>query len=162
MGYAADPMTGGIIFDDMHEIDVAHYLLRCFRGVASVSRCSGEVGIKFEDISDLVLQHEGSWQSAIHMGFVIPVRTRVAQTAGTRGQLRLGLSEHQFFHCDDVGKVIADEKLPGEVNDDYVAEIRDFLDCIENRESPRCNRNEALAVLTQVAAPRRMAGVPSA
>ena len=154
-GYAANPTSGGIIFDDIHEIDLANFLLGPARVLAASARNTGELNIAAEDTADILLQHDGGWQSSIHMDFVSRRKQRVAEVTGTLGALELDISSRRINRFGEDGAPGAVEIFGGEVNDDYLAEMTDFIGCVESAGTPRCAGEEAVGVLSQAIEARR-------
>jgi predicted dehydrogenase len=161
-GYAADPRTGGIIFDDVHEIDLANYLLGPAQVAAAVARRTGELDIAAEDCADIILLHEGEWNSTIHMDFASQNRQRLVEVSGNEGLIRLDLAARRFIQISTNGDIIHDDALGGRIDDDYIAEITSFLTCFRNRKKPRCDGYEALRMIEQVLMARQLAGLPKA
>jgi predicted dehydrogenase len=158
-GYAADPVTGGILFDDIHEIDLANHLLGKARVVAATARCTGSIGISSDDCADLILQHEGGCHSAIHMDYVTRTGRRTAEIAGTSGFIKVDITGRRFWTTDKNGF----EKCVdpgGEVNDDYRNAMAHFLSCALGQNRPRCDGREALEILRQTLDARAFAGLP--
>jgi predicted dehydrogenase len=160
-GYAADAQTGGVIFDDIHEIDLANYLLGPAAVVACAARSTGALSFDAEDCADVILSHEGGHQSTIHMDFASPVRQRRTEIVGTEGVLRLDISRRHLELLDKDGNITQSVTASTELNDDYLDELRSFLACIDGMETPRCEAEEAISVLTQVIKARSLAGLPN-
>ncbi len=160
--YSADRRTGGILFDDIHEIDLANHLLGPAEVVAAVARKSGELEIEAEDCAELILRHQGGWHSTIHMDFATKLRQRVTEVGGSDGVIRVDLKRRRFRHLAADGSVVRDEALGGHNDDDYAAEMAAFLASMRGGARPRCDGREALGMLEQVLAARRLAGLPEA
>jgi predicted dehydrogenase len=160
VGYAADSRTGGVIFDVIHEFDLAAHLLGAVTTKAAVARRSGTLDIGAEDIADILLETPHSAFVSLHIDYVTRPPLRVTEIAGTRAALRLDLIARRFTHVASDGSVLADEAMPGDFDRDYRAEMQDFLTAAENDRDPRCDGCEALQGLEQVLAARRFAGLP--
>jgi predicted dehydrogenase len=148
-GYAAEATSGGIIFDSIHELDLANYLLGPAKVLAAAARNTGELQINAEDTADILLQHEAGWQSSIHMDFVSRRRQRVTAITGTLGAVELDMPGRRLQRYDEAGQAMPEEIFGGEINDDYSAEMKHFIACVEGSETPRCNGREALVILRQ-------------
>jgi predicted dehydrogenase len=159
-GYAADPQTGGVLFDLIHEFDLLHHLLGPAQAACAAARRSGRLEMASEDIAEVVLRHQSGVLSSLHVDYLTQPAVRRVEIAGTGGLLQLDLNARQFRRCDPAGAVVEDVVLPGSYADDYVAEMRDFIACIEGRMAPRCGGAEAVAVLETVIAARRLCGLP--
>lgn len=161
-GFAADPATGGALFDYIHEFDLAAHLLGPFETAAAVARRTGTLDIASEDCVDAILCHACGVRSAVHLDYVTRPARRITEIVGTGGALTLDLVNRQLTHIDPAGAVIARNEYGGAVAEDYLREMEAFLDCLRGRAKPRCDAKEALAILTQVVAARAMAGLPAA
>jgi len=159
-GYSSDPQTGGILFDDVHEVDLANHLLGPAQVVAAAARRTGELEIEAEDCAEVILCHDGGWHSAIHMDFATKVVRRVTEVAGTEGIISVDIRERRFTLIASDGSVLRDEILGGGIDDDYLVEMAAFLACTRGEARPRCVGREALMTLEQVLAARRLAGLP--
>lgn len=159
-GYAADPTTGGIIFDDIHEIDLANYLLGDARVIAAAARSTGSVGIASDDCADLILQHEGGCQSSIHMDYVTRPKQRIVEIAGARGFINVDIGGRRYSVADvNDGRETFD--IGGEANDDYRNAMAHFLRCTAGKGRPRCDGHQAALILDQALEARRLAGLAS-
>jgi predicted dehydrogenase len=162
-GYAADPRSGGALFDFIHELDLAVHLLGAGETVAAAARCTGTVGLRTEDVADVILRHEGGVQSSVHVDYVTRPRRRFAEIAGTSGLLRLDLETYRVAvygpHGEPGGEPAMERTFPRDSNHMYLAEARAFLDCVQSGAPPRCGAREALGVLRLVLRARRLAGL---
>lgn len=161
-GYAADPVTGGILFDDVHEFDLAMYLLGPANTVAAAARRTGALEIEAEDCADIILRHHHGVLSTLHMDFVSPTRQRVTEVVGTDGLVRIDISNRRFMEIGVDGIVLRDRSPSRPLEDDYRIEMSNFLDCTRGQSKPRCDGGEALSVLEQVLAARKLAKLPTA
>jgi predicted dehydrogenase len=158
-GYTADARTGGVLFDDIHEFDLANYLLGPADVAACVARNTGELEIDAEDSADVILRHASGVQSALHVDYASLLRQRSSEINCQRGALRLELIARELREVAPDGTVGV-ATMPGSVSDDYIAEMQDFIDCAATRRRPRCTGQEALEILRQVIDARAAAGLP--
>jgi len=160
-GYAADPVTGGVILDIVHEIDLACHLA----GPATVAACaagrSGLLEMASEDIADIVLLHDGGIRSNLHLDYLARPPVRQGAVTGEGGTIAWDLNARTLLWSDAQGATREAAAFPGAWNDDYLAQMRHFLACLEGESTPRCNGAEALAVLQTALAARSMAGLPA-
>lgn len=160
-GYANDPKTGGALFDYIHEIDLATHLLGPARALACVAGHSHSIGMKAEDMADVVLGHPDHVHSAIHVDYVTRPRQRFGEIAGTKGLLRLDMDNRRLQWRDTDGHVVEDTSFTGCYADDYQAEIAAFLAAIDGTAPPPCSGRDALAVLDCLISARTQAGLPA-
>lgn len=159
-GYAADPMTGGVIHDIVHEIDLACHLLGESRVVACVARSSGQLDMMSEDIADLVLAHANGASSNLHLDYLARPSVRQGSVSGTLGTLIYDLNARTLQHLDAEGFEREAMTAPGAWADDYILEMQDFLNCLSGKSTPRCDGAEALQILVATLQARTMAGLP--
>ncbi len=162
LNYTANAATGGVLFDMIHEFDLANHLLGPAETVTAAAGNSGHMEIESEDIADVVLAHEGGWRSVLHLDYVSRPRQRVAQIAGTDGLMDLDFDKRRMAIIDAGGETVTDQVFPGSYDDDYLEEAAAFLKCIKGEGVPLCDGTAALAILQQVIEARRMCGLPEA
>ncbi|MBP2316825.1 Gfo/Idh/MocA family protein [Azospirillum soli] len=160
-GYTAAAETGGVLFDIIHEFDLAIHLLGPGRTLAAAARRSGLLEIASEDCADVILAHDSGVRSALHLDYVTRPRRRVTEIAGTEGLLEINLNTRQFRRWNIAGDLVDDIGFPGIPDEDYISEMTEFLDCVAGRAYPTCEGLEALMVLKQVIAARALAALPS-
>lgn len=160
-GYAADPRTGGVIFDNLHEIDLAHNLLGSFRVVACQAVSTGSLDIAADDCADILLRHGSGAVSSLHLDLVTRPRLRRTEIAGTTGRMDLNLDSRKIKLFASDGSIAEEIAFPGSYADDYVEEMAMFLRCLDGRAQPPCPPQAALDVLEGAVAARRAAGLPS-
>ena len=158
-GYAADPRTGGVILDIVHEIDLACHLA----GPATVAACaagrSGLLEMASEDIADIVLLHDGGIRSNLHLDYLARPPVRTGAIMGEGGTIAWDLNARSLHWSDAQGATREAAAFPGVWNDDYLAQMRHFLVCLDGGSTPRCDGAEALAVLQTALAARSLAGL---
>lgn len=157
-GYAADPGTGGVILDVIHEIDLALHLLGPGETAAAQARSSGTIGIAAEDIAALIIRHENGPLSEIHLDFATRPARRTFEIAGCEGTLHADLIARRLRRMGNDGKVGEDETFPGSMDDDYIKEMKGFLDCVSGKSSPPCGGRQGLEVLRHALKARRLSG----
>jgi predicted dehydrogenase len=158
--YAADPKTGGVIFDDIHEIDLICHLLGPASLLAASACNTGTLGIAAEDMSNLVLRHHCGAVSSVHLDFVTKPRLRRCDIAGIKGRLSLDLDGRRAVLLDVSGAVLEDITFPGSYAEDHKAQIAAFLNCLRTGSPSPCPPKEALQILELSLTARQCAGLP--
>ena len=161
-GYAADAVSGGVLFDISHEFDLALHLLGPATVAASVARRSGTLDMDSEDCADTILRHGDGVHSTIHLDYATRPSQRVTEIAGTAGILTLDFQNRTFQHRDTDGKVLADEAYTDSFDDDYVMEMTRFLACCGGQAEPICDGREGFEALKLVVAARALCGLSGA
>lgn len=159
-GYAADTATGGVLFDVIHEFDLADHLLGPAETVAATARRSGLLGIASEDCADVVLRHASGIHSTLHLDYLTRPPLRAIDIAGTGGVLQIDVRRRHLTLLDRTGAAAVDRSWPTGPDEDYLAEMTAFLDCVDHGAAPACDGRTALRVLRQVLSARRMCGLP--
>jgi len=161
-GYAADPRTGGVIFDLVHEFDIATYLFGPARAVAAAATRTGRLEIAAEDCADVVLRHDSGLQSNLHLDFATSPAYRQVEVGGDAGLLAVDVRGRSLMVYDESGETTLEQRFDSTAEQEYRAEMTQFLRCVEGLETPACEGDEALAVLRQVIAARELCGLPQA
>lgn len=159
-GYAADPVSGGVIFDVIHEIDLALYLLGDARVDSASAACTGLLDIPSDDIADFVLLHKPGARSAIHVDYLTRPSVRQTRIVGTNGCLEIDLLKRKLTRFALDGKVAREATFEGSFANDYVAEIGAFLDRMEGRVTSGATGENGLNALEVALDVRRLAGLP--
>ncbi|MGE0094002.1 MAG: Gfo/Idh/MocA family protein [Alphaproteobacteria bacterium] len=162
LGYAADPYSGGVIFDIIHELDLLYHLLGPFETIGAWARRSGTIEIAAEDIADIVLRHASALQSTIHLDYVTRPAIRTTEITCARGRITIDVQRRAVRAEDTSGAALLEHVAPGTVDDDYCRLIEHFVACAEDGAEPACPASEGFAVLTETIRARRMAGLPQA
>lgn len=159
-GYAADPATGGALFDFIHEFDLAVHLLGPARVVAAAARRTGVLDIPSEDCADVLLGHASGAHSAIHVDYVTRPRRRRIEIAGEGGIMELDLEACRLVLLDREGMETSAQSFPRDTDGMYAEEMRAFLSCMRDGAAPPCDGWQALEVLRLVIEARRLSGLP--
>ena len=158
-GYANDSETGGILFDMVHEFDLAAHLIGPFEPVAAAARRSAAIELAADSNAAVVLRHAGGSFSTVTLDYATKPTYRRIEIAGTAGQLFVDLEARSLTLRNTASEMLREENFPGSYSDDYVDEMRNFLASVAGREQPLCDASEALGILKQVLATREMAGL---
>ena len=160
-GYTADPASGGVILDIVHEIDLACHLA----GPATVAACaagrSGLLEMASEDVADIVLLHQGGIRSNLHLDYLARPPVRTGAVTGEGGTIAWDLNARTLHWRDAEGATREEAAFSGAWSDDYLVQMRHFIACIDGESTPRCAGAEALAVLQTALAARSLAGLPA-
>jgi predicted dehydrogenase len=145
-GYAAHSGSGGVVYDNIHEVDLAIYLLGDAKLITGVLANSGLLDIESEDQAILVLQHQAGCIATILLDYVRRPAKRVIELVGTKGTLVADLREGSIEFSDLQGnrEFIYHEAV--ERNGEYESQIRYFLDWSQSR-SLLCSGEDALKSL---------------
>jgi predicted dehydrogenase len=131
-------LLDGVILNWSHEIDLALYLLGPARVLQASARVTPSGG---EDIADIWLQHDSGARSSIHLDYVTKPEIREAWIVGANNRIGMDLvgrnaSLGEYVHRGD-----------DSFDQNYVEEMRSFIDRINGKETIGCNAKEGLAAL---------------
>ena len=158
--YASDPETGGVIFDVIHELDLACHLLGPARLETAVAVHTGTLSIGSEDISEILLRHDNGCLSSIHVDYVTRTKRRDLDIVGTKGAIRADLRSGRVELIPAEGGHGRIEELGFVANDEYSDLLKDFILAVQNNTETRCPGQEALKVLGITARARKVCGLP--
>jgi predicted dehydrogenase len=158
-GYANDPETGGILFDMVHEFDLAAHLIGPFKPIAAAARQSPAIELSADSNAAVVLKHEAGCLSTVTLDYATRPTFRQIEIAGTLGFLQLDLEARTLSLKNAESEVQLEESFAGSYGEDYVEEMKFFLASAAGKAQPRCDGEEALGILKQVLATREMAGL---
>lgn len=161
LNYAADPKSGGAIFDWIHEVDLMAYLFGPFEGVAAAAGRSGALDIAAEDTATMALRHHTGIASTVMVSYAGGSAKRTTDVFGTGGRLEIDIPARRLRIWDRDGRETIQD-FGGRHGDDYGDELNDFLQAAAGKTRPRCSAVEALDVLRQVLRLRALAGLPAA
>ena len=139
-------MGGGIILDDVHEIDYACWLLGYPDKVLSTCGTFGRLEIDVEDTAEFILQYPDK-VATIHCDYLRKKYTRRCSICLKNGDtIEWVFGERVTVHSDAPDTVFA---YAGSFNsnDMYIAEMKEFLACIEQRRTPDSDLKNAAKIL---------------
>jgi predicted dehydrogenase len=160
LNYTANATTGGVLFDIIHEFDLAYYLLGPGRTIAASALRTGTLEIDSEDCADVIIRHDCGAQSSLHLDYISRPRRRSLEIMGTNGFVEIDILGRRLTMTSENGELIKDQTFSGSNSDTYHSEIVDFCSAIKENSTPRCSGEDGLAVLHQVLAARQLCGLP--
>jgi len=146
---ASKALGGGIILDDVHEIDYLTWLMGAVKEVCCMGGKVSSLEMDAEDSAEVLLRFAGGAVAEVHMDYFQTAYQRTCELVGENGTLawqdhfgRILLHEKGKEGWEE-----AKEKIAGYDNDMYVREMEHFLRCVEGREKPLVGIKEAKQVL---------------
>lgn len=146
-------MRDGVILNWSHEIDLALYLL----GPAQVARQFTRVTDGKDDMTDIILLHEGRVSSTIHLDYLTEPEVRGFLIVGDKGLISADLVDRRIQLRQ--GKLITRFHGEDSFDENYVEEMQAFIDRIDGKETIGCTGAEALKVLEICLEVRKQAGL---
>lgn len=124
-------LGGGVVFELIHEIDLALFLFGKPRSeISSVALKSSALEIETEDISEILFLSDTSVIVSIHQDYLNRDYKRTIEIVGEHGTLNCDLKVSGIKIVSEKGKVLADEILPFERNDMYLNLMKYYTGCI--------------------------------
>jgi predicted dehydrogenase len=125
-----------------HEVDLAIYLL----GPAALSFSEARVSKLGEDMAEISLHHKSGARSMLHADYFGCPEERRFVIIGTVGKIigDLATRRAKIFNRQNF---MVEHCYGGSFDEDYIAEMKDFLAFVENKPSIGCSGKEGMAVL---------------
>ncbi len=158
-GYANDPKGGGVIFDCIHEIDLANYLLGKAKVIDCFAESSKSLQLDTEDIADIWLKHQDKSRSLIHLDYITKPKIRCTKVIGEKGIIKIEISKRTLKLLNNDNKITESYYFNNNSNEDYKSELKSFFKCIKDKTEPICKAEDALEILKQVIEARKLAGL---
>ena len=160
LGYAANPESGGVIFDAIHELDLAQHLLGGGDVVAAAAQATGRLGIQSDDVADILLQHGNGARSSIHLDYLTRPKRRNLEIVGANGILEANLLTGKLRFSDHDDQEIEHSERPLVPNEEYIKLVTDFLLAAATSKPAACPGREALGALKLALRARSLSGLP--
>jgi len=149
-GYTANKsLGGGIILDDIHEIDYLRWLLGEVGEVFSVSGKISNLEMDTEDFASILLKFEGGTIAEVHLDCLQHTYRRSCELIGEKGIIvwdYIKESVRLFTEKEKRWQVFSKDLRTGK-NAMFIAEMKHFIDCIEGKDTPISDLIQAKRVL---------------
>ena len=149
-------LGGGIILDGSHELDYVTWLFGAPAELACMAGTVSNLEINVEDCATVLLRFPNGSQLDVHVDFMERFYTRGCVLNGENGKLQWDFTNNAL-HIHRCGEEVQTVKFDFAVNDMYVAEMRQFLDCVQSGESPKITLQDAILTLRIALAARMSA-----
>lgn len=146
--YSADPQQGGgVVFDLVHEIDMAQWLLGPLAVTAAIGGHRSSLPVQSDDVHVALLRGAGGLPVTVALDYVAARPLRRYQFVGERGTLVCDLMARRLVLADASGeRVLSDKAADFDVAATYRAQMADWLKAIaEPGHRVACPLDEALA-----------------
>jgi predicted dehydrogenase len=144
---------GGIVFDAIHELDYARWLMGPIAAVRASGAHASSLEIDTEDLASLDIRFTSGASGSLALDYIRPVKSRGCEVYGPSGIVcwrSEGKSPERVHvaltRADGVTRSLV-EQPAYDGNEMYLAELRHFLACLEGRETPAQSASDAIDVL---------------
>lgn len=142
-------LGGGVVLDDIHEID---YLMELFGKVKEVFAYVGhlsELEIDTEDYAAIMFKHESGVITQLQLDFLQRVYRRNLEITGSQATLTLdhNTGEIRLYGPEAHHYRVYPQKMGVELNQMYLDEMQHFLDCLAGRAAPIADLSRGREVL---------------
>ena len=151
---ARKDLGGGVLLELSHELDYANWLFGPFKSVKAVLLNSGKLDINVEDTADLILTSKSDLTISIHLDFCRPEPIRHCTFEGSEGRLiwdGIGCSVRLQHGNGETGFW----PFTTERDANFIQQLRHFLSCVEQGNSPEVTLHDGIAVMTLIEAARK-------
>ena len=142
---ASREMGGGVLFDLIHEIDLACDLIGepVGRVACQVDKVS-DLQIETEDLAELLYRTDDNSFVSIHLDYLTRGYQRYIEIIGSQGSLRADLFSNKVTVTSESGET--EEKFFPEFlrNDMYLDMLSVFINCIEEKNVPPASLQDGL------------------
>ena len=160
--YAADPCSGGVLFDWVHEVDLLFYLFGEMTARTAFAQQDGPLKLGAdEQISVTLTSREGSILSNLLLSYLVNPPIRKTTIMGDVGLLEIDITRREVSFFSSKDSLSERVCFGGVHNDDYKSELENFVTCVNNRDQPKCTLRESIKVLRSAIKIRQLAGLPS-
>jgi len=148
-------LRDGVVLNWSHEIDLALHLL----GPGHLEASSVRIIDGCDDMADILITHENGCRSTIHLDYITKPEQRHFTIQGETGRITCTLPSRNLFLLTPDKEQADWFHCRGSYDQDYIDEMKAFIDRIEGKETPGCTGAEALRVLEICLEVRRQAGM---
>ncbi len=146
---ARKDLGGGAVLELSHELDYVRWLIGEVNSVTAIVDHLSDLDIDVEDVAEILLRMACGAIGSIHLDMIQKPPIRICRIIGEMGTLEWDGSSHRVRLFSNE-KGIWEDLVPAmaiDRNDMYIAELRNFLDCVKGNQSSLVNVNDARRVL---------------
>ncbi|HZP41163.1 MAG TPA: Gfo/Idh/MocA family oxidoreductase [Candidatus Binatia bacterium] len=148
-------LGGGVLLDSIHSFDTVRWLLgEPVEAVGMLARVS-DLEIDTEDLAAAILRLEGGAVVEVHVDYLQRHAQSRLEVVGSEGTLAFDGTAIRLRRAGDAAWT--EETVPFVVNEMYVAELAEFVDCLASGRRPALDGAEGRATLAVACAVRESA-----
>ncbi|MEK7103911.1 MAG: Gfo/Idh/MocA family oxidoreductase [Patescibacteria group bacterium] len=136
---AKKELGGGILLDDVHEINSVYNLFGSIKKIFGITAKVGNLKIDTEDYVEIILWFENGIIGQIHMDYLQRGYSRHLKIIGEKGTLIWDLfaAKINLYSTNSKQWKTIDNIEKFDWNETYLAETKEFLKCIELKKNPK-------------------------
>jgi predicted dehydrogenase len=149
-GYAANQsLGGGIILDGMHELDFISWFLGDIREICCFGGKLSSLEMDTEDTAAFLLKFSSNAVGTMEMDYVKRAYERTCELIGENGTIKWDFKEHavKCYSTEKNEWITYSYDAGYDINEMYVEEMKCFIKCITEHESPPVDALEGQKVL---------------
>lgn len=149
-GYAANQsLGGGVILDGMHELDFISWFLGDIKEICCFGGKLSDLEMNTEDTAAFLLKFSNNAVGIMEMDYVKRAYERTCELIGENGTIKWDFKEHvvKCFSAEKKEWTTYSYDAGYDLNEMYVEELKCFINCIKENESPPVDALEGQKVL---------------
>lgn len=146
---AKKALGGGILLDDIHEINSLYNLFGPVKKVFGLTAKQSNLKIETEDYVEAILQFENGIIGQVHMDYLQRDYSRHLKIIGEKGALvwDLGSAKLDLFPAAEKKWQTIDKIENFDWNTTYLAEAKEFLQCLKAKKNPSSGLQRGIETL---------------
>ncbi len=152
-------LGGGVVLSQIHELDYVYWLFGMPTRVFALGGHLTRLEVDVEDTASILLECIVDGRAVpvhVHQDFIQRPPSRTCEVIGDAGKIQVDLREQTVVAFDGQGNMSESTAYPEfQRNELFLEEMRHFLACLEDRETPRVSvRDGARSLMIALAAKR--------
>ena len=144
--YTNNILSGGVINDYSHEIDLIHYFFGKNKSIFSFKKNSKHLGLKVDDYAAISMESKNNVFSNITMDYCCSPSIRQGVIRGIEASIFYDLIKRQIRVVSKDGKMILNETHNTSFDQDYKDEIKSFLNIKKKNKIRLATANDGIEV----------------
>lgn len=134
---ARDDLGGGVVLTCIHEIDYLYWFFGKVDSVFSITGQFGNLGIKSEDLSAIILKFKNGVIAELHLDYIQKPEIRRCKIIGTKGKIYWDSDSNivKLFELDKNRWTQKSILKKYERNNMYKNELLHFIECVKKRKN---------------------------
>lgn len=135
--HANNNLSGGILFDCIHELDYLTWLFGDVKKCFSIKNNMDVLSIESDEVAKVILQHNNGILSSVHLDYIQPVKRRGLEIIGSNGTFLWNSTgkDPEKLEVVLINKTTKKNLINEEyknINDTYVEELKEILSILKD------------------------------